>query len=87
VASLAPQWEDDVPHGQGVYGDGVNTYSGGWTYGVRHGRGRHEVVGGTVYDGDWSDGVQHGCEDAPTSPPGATACARVGAHAALAHSR
>jgi len=60
AATYEGEWEDDVPHGQGVYSDGANTYAGSWEHGLRHGHGRHEVSGGSTYDGEWQNGLQHG---------------------------
>lgn len=55
------EWQDDVPHGQGVYSDGASSYVGSWLHGTRHGHGRHSAKGGASYDGEWQHGVQHGC--------------------------
>ena len=54
-------WKEDQENGHGTLtsGDGIQTYTGEWKDGVRHGRGNFTYDMGS-YDGDWVDGNEHG---------------------------
>ena len=43
-----------------VAGGGLRCFSGGWAYGMRHGRGRQTEPDGSEYSGEWHRGLREG---------------------------
>jgi len=51
---------DGYRHGQGHYARGEITYTGGWSWGKRHGTGVMRYSSSSFYDGQFNNGLEHG---------------------------
>jgi hypothetical protein len=63
VGSVYEGEKDDKgrPNGQGVENElGGGRYEGGWSHGMREGRGSWQHSHGASYEGNWRDGLKHG---------------------------
>lgn len=54
------QWQNDIPHGNGVFcGEGI-VYEGNWDHGLPHGNGVAMLPNNSKYAGEWRDGACNG---------------------------
>lgn len=59
-AEYEGQVVDGYRHGQGHYTSGALTYTGGWSWGKRHGTGIMRYSSSSYYDGSFNNGHEHG---------------------------